>query len=499
MNIGEKIAELRRDAGMTQEALASKLVISPQAVSKWERGVANPDLELIPEIARLFGISTDELLGLSTPKSHPGELESRIASLERLLSMLTEKDENATKEIMLREAPRIASFDFASMTKDEKQKWEPDGLCILDDTAELVCKATPTERTVGTAVDPQIIFAGLSVEIDGPLHLLVHLCTRGSNPALDHHMAVYFTTRENPDWDQKKYAHWHYVNGNWIGVDLLITNPLLRGTLTGLRIDPFDRGDGTTYVDSVRLKNEKGEIVADLTPLLHTFSQLDSEAETDHFTSPRCFIKNAAFTVSSESPANLGLISVPTKITKQVYDPMLINDDLRIDISKVRYVHIRMKTSLFDRNRDTFRTTCNINCNAEMKLYFKTEGCTDYTEQRKFGVYYLATDQMQDIYIDTSINGFWHGTLTGLRLDPIENQGASFEISQIELLEGTPKVRLSGFMSSLEEKIAQLEASVADLESELEGVRCEAEDAMSEAEDLRNELDSLRNQMGNDE
>ena len=34
MNIGEKIAELRRDAGMTQETLASRLVISPQAVSK---------------------------------------------------------------------------------------------------------------------------------------------------------------------------------------------------------------------------------------------------------------------------------------------------------------------------------------------------------------------------------------------------------------------------------------------------------------------------------
>ncbi len=494
MNIGEKIAELRRDAGMTQEVLASKLVISPQAISKWERGIANPDLELIPEIARLFGISTDELLGLSSPKTQESELEARIGSLERLLSMLTEKDDNATREIMLRGTPRVASFDFTKMTAEEKQKWEPDGLCILDDTAELVCKATPTERTVGTAVDPQIIFAGLSVEIDGPLHLLVHLCTRGSNPALDHHMAVYFTTKENPDWDQKKYAHFHYVNGNWIGVDLLITNPLLRGTLTGLRIDPFDRGDGTTYVDSVRLKNEKGEIVADLTPLLHTFSQLDSEAETDHFTSPRCFIKNAAFTVSSESPASLGLISVPTKITKQVYDPMLKNDSLHVIIDKVRYIHIRMKTSLFDRNRGTFRTTCNINCNAEMKLYFKTEGCDDYTEQRKFGVYFLATDQMQDIYIDTSISGFWHGTLTGLRLDPIENQGASFEIAQIELLEGTPKVQLSGFMSSLEEKIARLEATVADLEGELEDVRSEAEDAMAEAEDVRSELEALREQ-----
>ena len=494
MNIGEKIAELRRDAGLTQEALASKLVISPQAVSKWERGVANPDLELIPEIARLFGISTDELLGLSSPKARENELESRVSSLERLLAMLTEKDDHAMREIQLRDAPRVASFDFTRMTAEEKKKWKPDGLCILDDHqgAALVCKATPAERAVGAAVDPQLIFAGLSVAVDGPLHVLVHLCTKGSHPTRNHHLAVYFTTEENPEWDNQKSAWCGCINGNWIGVDLLINNPLLRGTLTGLRIDPFDYGDGTTYVDSVRLKNEKGEIIADLTPLLYTFSQLDNEARTNGFTSPRCFIKNVTFT---EAPAGIGLISVPAKIVKQVYDPMLINDDLSIDASKARYVHLRMKTSLFDRNRGTYRTTLNINCNAEMKLYFKTEGCDDYTEQRRISVNYLATDQMQDIYVDTSIHGSWHGTLTGLRIDPIENQGASFEIAQIELLEGTPKVQLSGFMSSLEEKIARLETAVADLESQLEDARSAAEEAMDEAEDLRDELDSLREKM----
>lgn len=492
MNIGEKIAELRRDAGMTQDALASRLVISPQAVSKWERGVANPDLELIPEIARLFGVSADELLGLSSSKARENELESRIGSLERLLSMLTEKDDNATREIMLRNAPRVASFDFTKMPAEEKKKWKPDGLCVLDETAELVCKATPIERAVGAAVDPQLIFAGLSVAVNGPLHVLIHLCIKGSHPARNHHLAVYFTTEENPEWDNQKSAWCGCINGNWIGIDLLINNPLLRGTLTGLRIDPFDYGDGTTYVDSVRLKNEKGEIIADLTPLLYTFSQLDSEAKTDGFMSPRCFIKNVSFT---EAPAGIGLTSIPAKITKQVYDPMLTRDDLSIDAGKVRYIHLRLKTSLFDRNRGTYRTSCNINCNAEMKLYFKTEGCDDYTEQRGISVHYLATDQMQDIYIDTSISGAWHGTLTGLRLDPIENQGASFEIAQIELLEGTPKVKLSGFMSSLEDKIAKLETAVADLEGELEDARSTAEEALDEVEDLKSELEALREKM----
>ena len=498
MNIGEKIAQLRRDAGMTQEALASRLVISPQAISKWERGIANPDLELIPEIAKLFGISTDELLGLSSPKARENELESRISSLERLLTMLTEKDDHATREILLQGAPRVASFDFTKMTAEEKKKWKPDGLCILDETAELVCKATPIERAVGAAVDPQLIFAGLSVAVNGPLHVLIHLCTKGSNHARNHHLAVYFTTEENPEWDNQKSAWCGCINGNWIGIDLLINNPLLRGTLTGLRIDPFDYGDGTTTVDSVRLMTDEGELVADLTPLLtDKFAILDNHDPIENITTPHLFLKNVVYT---ESPAGkLSLVSVPAKIVRQVYDPMLIRDGLSIDASKVRYIHLRLKTSLFDRNRGTYRTTLNINCNAEMKLYFKTEGCTDYTEQRGISVHYLATDQMQDIYIDTSISGAWHGTLTGLRLDPIENQGASFEIAQIELLEGTPKVQLSGFMSSLEEKIARLEATVSNLESELEEIRSEAEDAMDEAEDVRSELESLQERLKDNE
>ena len=494
MNIGEKIAELRRDAGMTQDALASRLVISPQAVSKWERGVANPDLELIPEIARLFGVSADELLGLSSPKARENELESRISSLESLLAMLTEKDDNATREILLQGAPRVASFDFTKMAAEEKKKWKPDGLCVLDETAALVCKATPTDRAVGAAVDPQLIFAGLSVAVNGPLHVLVHLCIKGSHPTRNHHLVVYFTTEENPEWDNQKSAWCGCINGNWIGIDLLINNPLLRGTLTGLRIDPFDCGDGTTTVDSVRLMTDDGELVADLTPLLtEKFAILDNNDPIENITTPHLFLKNVVYT---ESPAGkLSFVSVPAKIVRQVYDPMLTRNDLSIDAGKVRYIHLRMKTSLFDRGRGTYRTTLNINCNAEMKLYFKTEGCDDYTEQRCIGVHYLATDQMQDFYIDTSISGAWHGTLTGLRLDPIENQGASFEIAQIELLEGTPKVKLSGFMSSLEEKIAKLETAVADLEGELEDARSTAEEALDEVEDLKSELEALREKM----
>lgn len=64
-NIGKIIAEKRKEAGMTQEQLAQKLMITPQAVSKWENGVGLPDLTLIPQIAGALGISMDELFGVS--------------------------------------------------------------------------------------------------------------------------------------------------------------------------------------------------------------------------------------------------------------------------------------------------------------------------------------------------------------------------------------------------------------------------------------------------
>lgn len=59
--IGEKIKELRRKNNMTQEKLADYLSVTYQTVSKWETGITNPDLHLIVPIARLFGVTTDEL------------------------------------------------------------------------------------------------------------------------------------------------------------------------------------------------------------------------------------------------------------------------------------------------------------------------------------------------------------------------------------------------------------------------------------------------------
>ena len=61
VNLGDKIRQLRKGKGISQEVLAQYLGVSFQAVSKWETGTTLPDVTLIPAIASFFGVSTDEL------------------------------------------------------------------------------------------------------------------------------------------------------------------------------------------------------------------------------------------------------------------------------------------------------------------------------------------------------------------------------------------------------------------------------------------------------
>lgn len=70
MNIGEKIFLLRKQFGLSQEALAEKLGVTRQAVSKWESGSSVPELETVVALARTFGVTTDYLLSFDAPSPH---------------------------------------------------------------------------------------------------------------------------------------------------------------------------------------------------------------------------------------------------------------------------------------------------------------------------------------------------------------------------------------------------------------------------------------------
>ncbi len=62
MEFNEKLQELRKNKGLTQEELAESLYVSRTAVSKWESGRGYPNIESLKELSRFFSVSIDELL-----------------------------------------------------------------------------------------------------------------------------------------------------------------------------------------------------------------------------------------------------------------------------------------------------------------------------------------------------------------------------------------------------------------------------------------------------
>ena len=77
MEIGNQIKALRTQRGITQEDLARELGVSAQAVSKWERDAATPDIQLLPAISAYFGVTIDELFALSD--------ETRMERIQNML------------------------------------------------------------------------------------------------------------------------------------------------------------------------------------------------------------------------------------------------------------------------------------------------------------------------------------------------------------------------------------------------------------------------------
>jgi len=68
MTLGMQIALLRKNHSITQEALAQRLGVTNQAVSKWESGQCCPDVALLPRLAEVFAVTIDELFGRPAPQ-----------------------------------------------------------------------------------------------------------------------------------------------------------------------------------------------------------------------------------------------------------------------------------------------------------------------------------------------------------------------------------------------------------------------------------------------
>lgn len=115
--LGSRIAEARKQKGYTQEEFSDMLGVSPQAVSKWENDLSCPDIMLLPKIAQIFEITTDELLTGIAPKKEEAQNEEPkikpnvdISKLKLRIQVLhpARKPVNVTLPVML--VKRIAKI-----------------------------------------------------------------------------------------------------------------------------------------------------------------------------------------------------------------------------------------------------------------------------------------------------------------------------------------------------------------------------------------------------
>ncbi len=127
--IGDKIKELRKSHGITQEQLAEAIGISFQSVSKWENHIALPDITLVPSLANYFEVTCDELFGVNLM-----ETKAQIASI-------------------CAEADKYREFDpeKSRMILEDGLKRYPDNDILLNNLLYVIDYSSNPDKTIGLA------------------------------------------------------------------------------------------------------------------------------------------------------------------------------------------------------------------------------------------------------------------------------------------------------------------------------------------------------------
>lgn len=120
VEIAQRLAEMRREQGFSQEELAARLGLSRQAVSKWERAESSPDTGNLIALADLYGVTLDELVRVDTDiaddvtfeardRSASAEVEAREAAVAASAAAATAAAAAATAQAAVRQEPTAAA------------------------------------------------------------------------------------------------------------------------------------------------------------------------------------------------------------------------------------------------------------------------------------------------------------------------------------------------------------------------------------------------------
>lgn len=112
IKLSEQIREFRRRDGRTQEDLANALGVTAQAVSRWEKGICYPDMEVMPSLANYFGVSIDELFGYDNERARKVD--------ERAENILAMNAMNNGEDVNMEECIRLAREALVEFPGNEK-------------------------------------------------------------------------------------------------------------------------------------------------------------------------------------------------------------------------------------------------------------------------------------------------------------------------------------------------------------------------------------------
>ena len=114
MSFGSVFRKLRKEKNLTQDQIANMLMVTPQAISRWENGSAMPDISMLIPIANMFGVSTDTLLEVNAEKNNehiadmvlhtPLYIEEYGATAKKKLAIYEEEVRKNPHSIPLKEA-----------------------------------------------------------------------------------------------------------------------------------------------------------------------------------------------------------------------------------------------------------------------------------------------------------------------------------------------------------------------------------------------------------
>ena len=208
MILGEKIAQLRRKNGWSQEELADKMGVSRQAVSKWESNQTTPDLERILRLSSLFGVTIDYLLKDDAAPEIP-RAEAEEDTHIRLISLADAADYLSLRE---RASVQIASGTF---------------LCILAFMPLLLLGAAAEQFQLSEALAALIGLASLFL-LAAIAVVIFMRCGFHSAPYRFIELGEFRAENDANDMVRARKMQFRstYLRGNLIGVCLCILSPL---------------------------------------------------------------------------------------------------------------------------------------------------------------------------------------------------------------------------------------------------------------------------------